>query len=163
MLLCLLIAGYLCGPAPVQVPHPEKAVEATSEIILTETEPMARVHLPANVRSIPVPFLEIPITLISNPREMPFSIFVYLEWTRSTDGPDARQRTLLGNFTVYPPNQPGKFLLRTSKGFERLKRMGANLEADQIFLFLEMKRVDPSKPWAPIRATIGPVRWRSEL
>ena len=94
---------------------------------------------------------------------MGFSIFVYLEWTRPTASPHATQKTLLGKFTAYPADQPGSFLLRASKGFERLKRMGANLGADQTVLFLEMKRVHPNKPWAPIRVTIGPVRWRTEL
>ncbi len=163
MLLSLLVASCLLVPQVVGGSHREKAVDATSELTLTETQPVGRIQLPGNVWAAAVPFLEIPIARISNSEEMGFSILVYLEWTRPTAGPDSAQKIRIGNFTVYPPDRPGSFLLRASECFDKLRQMGANVKTDHLVLLLEMKRVHPNRPWSPIRVTVASVRWRAAL
>jgi hypothetical protein len=158
LVIAALLFSFPGGPC-----QPEKPVEATAELMLTDAQPLGRIQIPSSVRSAPVPFLEIPISRIANPEEMGFSVFVYLEWTRPDSGGRAAEKVLLGNFTPYPADQPGVFMLRASKGFEKLKEMGANLNRDQVVLLLELKRIHPDKPWTSVQVTAAPARWRSEL
>ena len=159
LLLSLLLASCLSFPQAGEACHAEKTVDATAELVLTNMQPVGRILVPAEIRSAPLPYLEIPLSAISNSERMPFSIFASLE--RRHHG--AVQRIVLGNFTPYPADQTGSFMLRAAKGFEKLKEMGPDLEGDQTFLLLEMKRVHADKPWASVRVTIAPVHWRSDL
>jgi hypothetical protein len=159
-LLSLLLAGCLSFPqAAGEACHPQKAVDATAELVLSNMQPIGRIQIPAEIRSTPLPYLEVPVSVISNPERTPFAIFVSLEWRHQ----GTVQTIVLGNFTPYPADQTGSFMLRASKGFEKLREMGPNLDGDPIFLLLEMKRVHASKPWTSVRVTIAPVRWRRDL
>lgn len=157
----ILMAAMLCS-SPTPPCQLEKPVEATTDLTLTDAQPLGRIQIPSSVRASPAPFLEIPISRIANPQEMGFSVFVYLEWTRPNSGRNPAEKVLLGNFAPYPADQPGMFMLRVSKGFEKLKEMGADLSRDQVVLLLELKRLHPDKPWAPVQITVASPRWRTE-
>lgn len=157
MWLNLIVAGCLCC-----LPAQERVVDANSEVTLSETQPVARIQLPANIRAAPAPIVEVPIVSISNAQGMSFSIFAYLEWARSASGSSTRERVLLGNFTVYPPDQAGSYMLRASTAFEKLKAMGADTGRDQVVVLVEMKRTNPKQPWSSVQVVIAPLRWRSE-
>jgi hypothetical protein len=162
MWLHLIVAGCLCCLHAMQAAAPEKAADASSEVTLSETQPVARIQLPASIRAAPAPTLEVPLVRISNPQEMSFSIFASLEWYRPTQGSTGKEKVLLGNFTVYPPDQTGTYMLRASTAFEKLKAMGADLIRDQVVLLLEMKRTNPNKAWSAVLVEIAPLRWRSD-
>lgn len=138
--------------------QPEKPVDATSQLTLTDKQPLSRMQIPPSVRAAPQPYLEIPVSRISNPQATGISIYVYLEWTRA-GGP--AEKIVLGNFAPYPANQAGTFMLSASTGFEKLKQMGASLEQDHVVLLLELKRLHPNRSWTPVQVTIAPVRWQS--
>ena len=162
MWLNLIMAGCLsCSPA-IQVAAPETAADSSRGVTLTETQPEARIQLPSNTRSSPAAVLEVPVVRISNPDKMSFSIFVYLEWCRPGEGPARNEKILVGNFTVFPPDRTGRYTVRTSTGFERLKTMGADLPRDQVVFLLEMKRTNPNKPWSTVVVEIAPLDWRSD-
>ena len=163
MLLSLILAGCLCFPQATEACGSRPVVLATEALVLSEAQPARRVQLPANARSGSLPFLEVPILEISNPEKMGFSIQVYLERTRSTASEGDTERVLLGTFTPYPPDQAGSFLLRASKGFDKLKETRANTAEDRVNLLLEVKRLHPNKPWTPLVVKIAPIRWRAEL
>jgi len=162
MWLNLFLASCMWCLHVMQTAAPGKAVESTSDVTLTEIQPAARIQLPAAIRAAPAPILEIPLVRISNPQEMSFSIFVSLEWSRPAQRAAGKEKILLGNFTVYPPDRPGNYILRASTTFEKLKALGADLGRDQIVVALEMKRTNPNQPWSPVEVEIGPLRWRSD-
>jgi hypothetical protein len=162
MWLHLFLASYMCCLHAMEAAAPGKAVESSSDVTLTEIQPVARIPLPAAIRAAPAPILEIPLARISNPQEMSFSIFVSLEWSRTAQGAARKEKILLGNFTVYPPDRPGNYILRASTTFEKLKALGADLVRDQIVVALEMKRTNPNQPWSPVQVEIGPLRWRTD-
>lgn len=161
MWLNLIVASCLCCLHPIQAAELQKAVDSSSEVTLSEMQPLARIQLPASIRAAPLPILEVPVVKISNPQEMSFSIFASLEWRRYSRGSAGNEKIPLGNFTVYPPDRTGSYMLRASTAFEDLKAMGADLSRDQVFILLEMKRTNPNRPWSAVRVEIGPLRWRS--
>jgi hypothetical protein len=162
MWLNLIVASSLCCLHAIQAAEPEKVEDSTSKVTITNAQPIARIQLPAGIRVAPAPILEIPVVKISNPQEMSFSIFASLEWRRYGQGSTGIEKILLGNFTVYPPDQTGSYMLRSSTAFEKLKAMGADLVRDQVVILLEMKRTNPNKAWSAVVVEIGPLRWRSE-
>jgi hypothetical protein len=162
MWLNLFLAGCMCCPPPMPTAVSGRAVELSSRVTLTETQPVARIQLPTSIRAAPPPVLEIPLVKISNPQEMSFAIFVSVEWSRPAQGGAGKEKVLLGNFTVYPPDRTGNYMLRASTTFEKLKTLGADLSRDQIVVVLEMKRTNPSQPWSRVQVEIGPLRWRSD-
>lgn len=162
MWLNLFVAGCM-GCLPIlQAAAPGKPVESNREVTLTEAQPVARTQLSASAREAPPSILEVPVIKIWTPQKMSFSIFVYLERLPSVPASTAKQRVLLGNFTVFPPDQTGSYMLRSSSGFQKLKATSADLGQGQIVVVVEMKRTNPKQPWSPVRVTIGPLRWRSE-
>lgn len=162
MWLNLIIASCLCCLHTMQAAELEKVVDSTSEVTLTETHPVTRIRLPASIRAAPAPILEVPVLRISNPQEMSFSIFAFLEWSRPAQGPTGNDKILVGNFTIYPPDRTGSYMLRASTAFEKLKGMGADLARDQVVILLEMKRTNPNKAWSAVVVEIAPLRWRSD-
>jgi hypothetical protein len=160
MSLYIAMSAWLfCIPA-VPTCQPEKPVDASSPLTLTDKQPLGRIQIPPSVRAAPQPYLEVPVSRISNPQEAGISIYVYLEWTRA--GSSASEKIPLGNFAPFPANQPGVFMLSTSPAFEKLKQMGASLEQDRLVLLLELKRLNTNQPWAPLQITVAPVRWQSQ-
>lgn len=153
-----MAAWILCIAASTR--QPGKPVDATSQLTLTDKQPLGRMQIPTSVRAAPTPYLEIPVSRISDPQETGISIYVYLEWTRVGGG--APEKIPLGNFAPYPANQPGTFMLSVSPGFEKLKQTGASLEQDHVVLLLELKRLHPNQSWTPVQVTIAPVRWKSQ-
>jgi hypothetical protein len=162
MWLSLIIAGCLCSLHTMQAAELEKVVDPTNEVTLTETHPVARIQLPDSIRAAPPPILEVPVVKIANPQKMSFSIFAFLEWSRPAQGPTGNDKILVGNFTIYPPDQTGSYMLRASTAFDKLKGMGADLARDHVVILLEMKRTNPDKAWSAVQVEIAPLRWRSD-
>lgn len=162
MWLNLIIASCLCCLHTSQAAEMEKVVDPSSEVTLTQMEPVTRIQLPASIRAAPAPILEIPVVKIANPQKMSFSIFAFLEWSPPAQGPTGSDKILVGNFTVYPPDRTGSYMLRASTAFEKLKGMGADLARDQVLIVLEMKRTNPDKAWSSVQVEIAPLRWRSD-
>ena len=160
--LNLIIASILCCVHAMQAAELEKVVDSDSEVTLTETKPVARIQLSASIRAVPAPIMEVSVIKISNPQEMSFSIFVSLEWRRHAQVSIQSEKVLVGNFTVYPPDRTGSYILRASTAFEKLKAMGADLARDEVVILLEMKRTNPDKPWSSVQVEIAPLRWRSD-
>jgi hypothetical protein len=157
-ILSLLIAGDLFPGSAAGADCRPKAASANTEVTLTHTHTKARVQLPAEFAANPTQFLQVPITHIANTAETAFSIFVYLEWPGAKDDSTPRE-VPLGNFTVYPADQPGTYVLRVSDGFRQLRALGVNPGQDQVVVLLEMKRVSEKTPWTSIEVSIAPLRW----
>lgn len=131
-----------------------------SELILSDTNPTGRVPIPAAFWSHPKPFLEVPISRIENASQISFSIFAYVEWASTSLG--APHRTLLGNFTVYPPDRTGTYVLRASEGLRPLVSSGIPPEERRASVLLELKPASPNSRWRSIQVSVAPVRWRDD-
>jgi len=81
------------------------------------------------------------------------SVFVYL----SHAGKKGGERIPVGSFSLYPPDQPGKFMLRASSALSKLGESGA--KSGTVQLILELKRVDQSKPWTAVELAVEPPNW----
>lgn len=131
-------------------------------ITLTNRRPSANVSIPPRILRNPLPILEVPVASVRNEKRTPFAIFVYLAWKHGQPGLSKRQKLLVGNFAVFPPDRPGRYTLRVSNAFRELSKNRKNLERLQLDLQLEIRRVHENRPWTSVEATIGPVRWLRE-
>lgn len=132
----------------------------TPELILTDTKPTARVPIPAAFWNRPKPILEVPISRIENTSQISFSIFVYVEW--ASTNPGSPHKKLLGNFSVYPPDGTGTYVLRASEGLRPLVSSGIPPEERHASVLLELKPTTPNSLWKSIQVSVAPVRWRDD-
>lgn len=155
--LAFAILFFCCtcaGPAKIE----------SSETTTIEEKPVAPLTLtgnrvtgsfrvtPETLASRPVA-VELQISKVLNPAGAPLSVFVYL----SRGGKKAQsdgQRIPIGSFSLYPPDQPGKFMLRASTA---LSKLGPG--RDDVQLVIELKRVDETKPWTNVELTVEPPKW----
>jgi hypothetical protein len=132
----------------------------TPELILSDTKPTARAPIPAAFWNHPKPILEVPISRIENASQLSFSIFVYVEWASTNSG--SPHKTLLGNFSIYPPDRVGIYVLRASEGLRPLLSSGIPPEERHASVLLELKPTSPNSTWRPIQVSVAPVRWRDD-
>lgn len=152
---CLLEVLLLLVPYLGSCEH----ITSGGETTLTLTRPAARVRAPEGVLSKPTSLVEVPIISITNPLQIPFSISVDLEWKQS-DG--TLRRAPLGSFSVYPPDRPGVFALRTAEGFAALKKAESRRARDSVSVLLEMKLASTAKVPEQLQVRVGSLRWRNE-
>jgi len=154
-------ACALVSASPATAPGVPNVVPATDEVILTQNRHTACVEIPAGSRSTLPSLLEVPITRIMNPAQTPVSIFVYLVWPATQTDSTDKQKILLGNFSVFPADRAGTYVVRVSDGFRRLEAMGVHPEQGHVALRLELRRISEAKAWTPIELRIAPLRWRA--
>ncbi len=168
-----LFIAYGCWhPATVeqsQIRNPEqqnselRSVEKkeAESVVLTNNDTTASFHLARQISSNPPPVLELSVTKVVNPAQTPVEIFVYLEAVGNARqrGP---QKILVGNFSLYPPDQPGTFSFRASNAFKESQARWGTAELTQTSLTLEIKRINETRPWTPLKITISAPRWKNE-
>lgn len=158
LMIGVIVAGLLaCGAGTS-----ERPTGKGKGITLTNRRPTANLSISPGVLRHPLPILEVPVTSVHNESRTPFAISVYLEWKEGQHGSGKQARLLVGSFVLFPPDHPGRYVLRVSKAFGELVKQGKNLEQLQPGLQFELRRVREKEPWTPIKATIGPVRWLEE-
>ena len=116
-------------------------------VTLTSSKPKAMCTVPVALIARPPRLVEIPVTKIENQAGQSFSIYLYVSTPKT-------ESELIGNVTVFPPNQTGVFVMRTQAAFERLaaSRLPARLT-------LEIRRTLESRPWQSMSVSVGPLRW----
>ena len=112
--------------------------------------------------------LSIPITEIDNAAHIPFSIFVYLSATpeqiNKTDDALTPERWLLGNFSIYPPDQTGVYVFGVEDVFADLENVMARTarapdESMALALDFELELIDMVDGATPLEVEIAPVEW----
>lgn len=155
-------SGANCGSAKVQSPKSsEKAPEMTPDqrsLKLTNEHTSGAFPIGSDLLSNIPEVLEVSIAKVNNPDRTPVDIFVYLSQTPKQGERDP-DRILLGNFSLYPPDRPGKFLMKASPAFRKLVDSKGTNAADVQLLF-EMKRLDEKRPWTAVEVTVGLPQWR---
>ncbi|HUS12525.1 MAG TPA: hypothetical protein VMZ30_18800 [Pyrinomonadaceae bacterium] len=133
--------------------------EASPVITLTNDQPQNSLPIKAGELTNNAEVLEVAITKVTNPRMTPLSISVYL--SDSEEEKSEPKRHLIGNFSLYPPDQPGKFLLSAAPALRAVSRSDASDKERDLRLVFEMKRIDESRPWTSVEVTIAEPTWRA--
>jgi hypothetical protein len=162
MIWALCFVGTDCGSAKVQSPQsPQtKTDESTVSpvVTLTDKHPSSSSPVPASVPAGDSKVLEVVVTKVVNPNMTPVTIFVYLSDSKK-DKPEPEQNPI-GNFSLYPADRPGKFLLNAAPAINRASGSAATSKSEMRLVF-EMKRIHENKAWTSIEVTIGPPKWRA--
>jgi hypothetical protein len=163
MMWALAFAGTDCGSA--NAPRPQLREAKTEEspapaaaIVLTDKQPKSSLSLAADVLTGDAEILEVAITKVVNPGMTPVSIFVYLSNTEKGKAED--EPNLVGNFSLYPPDRTGKFLLSAAPALRNISAAGKTANPENVRLIFEMKRLDEARAWTPVELSIAPPKWR---
>jgi hypothetical protein len=154
--LCFSVAN--CGSAKVQSPqHVEKpaATPTPPMITLTNENPNGGFAIETNTIPPTADVLEIPITKVVNPSQIPLSVYVYLNGNQEKSEREVK-RIPVGSFSIYPPDRPGKFLLSPPQSLPKL------VPSAELQMTFVLKRVDESKPWSRVEVEVGRPTWRSD-
>ena len=82
-------------------------------------------------------------------------IFVYLQRNEK----EASKRVLVGNFSLYPPDEPAGFRLSTTDSFRKLGDV-AGSEGSNATLMIDMRRMHQTDRWNSLQVTIAPPEWQ---
>ena len=158
----LCFSGTNCGPAKVQSPQTQESKTekqpASASVTLTSEHESDSFVVAANVLSSDAEVLEVPITKVVNPSRTPVAFFVYL--SNRADGKVEPEKFLIGNFSLYPADRAGLFLLNPKSAIGKLSEKRQSNNADTRLVF-EMKRVDETRQWTPVEVTIETPKWRA--
>jgi hypothetical protein len=131
------------------------AEEARQLVILTARQTTASFAVLPDVLAHRPATLFISIPKVVNPDKSPFQIFVYLERNEK----DTSKRVLVGNFSPYPPDEPGGFRLSTTDSFRKLGDV-AGSEGSNPKLVIDMRRMHQTDRWNSLQVTIAPPEWQ---
>jgi len=159
MIWALCFVGADCGSATIQSPGSSnlktEALPASPVLKLTNDKPKNSLPIKANELASDVEVLEVTITKVTNPSMTPLSIFVYL--SDSEKGKSESKEHLVGNFSLYPPDQPGKFLLSAAPTLRKVQLS----DGHDVRLVFELKRIHETSAWTPVEVTIAQPTWRA--
>lgn len=159
----LCFGGANCGSAKVQGPQSRavKTEEPSASVAarLTAEQPRSSLPVATDVLTSGAEVLEVTITKVVNPALTPITIYVFL--TDTEKGTTEPRQIPVGNFSLYPPDQPGKFLLDAAAALGKVSLSGATAKGHDVRLVFEMKRIDETRPWTPVEVTIAEPKWRA--
>jgi hypothetical protein len=164
----LCFSGANCGSTKVQGPQtraPKTAVSpapATSPAMvaaatLTGEHPVGSVPIAAAMLKSGADVLEVAVTKVVNPSQTSVSVLVSFQVGEKAE---ARQISI-GSFSLYPPDQPGKFLLNAKTALREGAVADAIAKGQAVRLVFEMKRTHESKAWTAVELTIAEPTWRA--
>jgi len=160
MIWALCFVGADCGSATIQSPRSSQLkTEASPVLTLTNDQPQNSLPIKAGELANDAEVLEVAITKVINPGMIPLAIFVYL--SDSEKGKSEPKQHPVGNFSLYPPDQPGKFLLSAAPALRAVSRSDASDKERDLRLVFEMKNVDENRPWTSVEVTIAQPTWRA--
>lgn len=160
MIWTMGFAGTDCGSAKAPGPQSrEVAIDesAAPPVVLTDRQPQASWGVALGKLASDTEVLEVAITRVANPELTPVEVYVYL--ANGEKGKPEATRHLVGNFSLYPPDQPGNFLLDAAPSLRKVSAAVATSKIDNVRLEFEMKRVNEAKAWTPVELIIGQPKW----
>jgi hypothetical protein len=156
----LLFCGFRAGGQSAE--SRDQGETKPTPVTLTNDRPTGFFPLDAETLAHAPPILALTITKVVNPGEAGLGISVYL-WYRAVAAPGGeREKILIGNFSLYPPDHRAGFLLRASEAFRKLQEAGGVSKVSEVRLLIEMKRIHEKTPWTPVELVVAPPEWREE-
>jgi hypothetical protein len=138
----------------------ETARKPPPPLTLTSDRPTGSFPVSPQTLAAAPRILSVSISEVSNPEKTPFEVLVY--FSPQAAAHVEPRKILIGNFSLYPPDQPAGFLLSTSQSFQKLQAEGPLAKSTSVRLLIEIKRLHENKPWTPLAITIPPPRWRDD-
>lgn len=151
LITMLLLA---CGAGrPTSAPS-ASAQQKADALRLTSAQPLLRISVPGDVARDRPAVLEVLLEAIDNPKSLGFNVAAYLE----TPG---RERVAIGTFAAFPVDQPGRFRLRASDAFDKLRASQFDPAKDKLDLLLELQAAAEAG-LQDVAVDVGEIRWSRE-
>jgi hypothetical protein len=154
LLFCLAGQGFAIGDLQ------ETTRKRTPTLTLTNDRPTGSFPVAPETLGAAPGVVSVSISEVSNPEKTPFEVLVY--FSTQTSAHAEPRKILIGNFSLYPPDQPAGFLLSTSQAFRELQAEGPLTKSASTRLLVEIKRIHENKPWTPLAITIPLPKWRDD-
>lgn len=131
---------------------------SVDSVTLTNEQPTGSFLLPRDLLKTPPAVLEVSLTKVVNPAARPINIFVYFSPAKKSES--ASRKIEVGNFSLYPADRPGKFMLDPATAFRKLaETKDATSREWRIVFELERQAAEGS---SQIEVTIAAPNWKSE-
>ena len=153
----LPFVGASCGSPNVQSTQQSETrpVSTAKDVVTLTTEhPTGSFKLDPGVLNRSPEVLQVSVTKVTNPAASPVDIFVYVASASETNKP-AAERVLVGTFSLYPADRPGKFMLGPAEAFRKFSE--TRKSSDDVRLVFEMKL--PAENKSPVEVTIESPNW----
>ena len=154
--------GASCGSngmqqsQPVTVQTSPTPIQAAA-VTLTTQHPEGSFQLEGALLNNPPEVLEVSVTKVVNSGATPVNIFVYLASGAETQEPEA-EKISVGNFSLYPVDRPGKFMLDPAPAFRKFSE--SKKSAEKLRLVFEMQLGTDKKPPQPVEVTVAGPNWK---
>ena len=150
----LPFVGASCGAPSVQSTQQSETrpVSTAKEVVtLTAEHPTGSFKLEAELLSRSPEVLQVSVTKVTNPGASPVDFFVYVASVKES----AAEKVLVGTFSLYPADRPGKFMLGPAEAFRKFSE--TRKSSEEVRLVFEMKL--PAENKSPVEVTIESPNW----
>lgn len=154
LLWSLPFVGASCGSPSVQsTQQSESRTAATAKdvVTLTTEHPTGSFKLEPGMLNRAPEVLQVSVTKVTNPAASGVDIFVYVASAREP----ASERVLVGTFSLYPADRPGKFMLGPAEAFRKFSE--TRKSSEDVRLVFELKL--PAENKSPVEVTIESPNW----
>ena len=135
------------------------AVVQQVDVMLADRAPVAYVTIPGEVAQAGAALVRVVVTQIQNPAAVPVDVMVSLCWmqrhSRSCQGP-------IGSLSLFPPDQPGTFVLRLPREVLRETTGGQHEGRQELALEFRLDFPQRDRTSTPVTLTIGRLLWVQE-
>ncbi|HEY3580583.1 MAG TPA: hypothetical protein VGK82_08565 [Pyrinomonadaceae bacterium] len=156
--------GMSCGSANVQNTAPAKPVStskpAGETVTLTNDHPIASFVVKPDVLKNSPSILEVAVIKVVNPAAKAVTILVHLS-PANDKGELSNARINVGNFSLYPVDRPGKFMLDAADALRTAAETRMPPDAKGWRLVFELER-QAEQTSAPLEVTIASPNWKSD-
>ena len=154
LLWSLPFVGASCGSPNIQSTQQSETrpVSAAKEVVtLTNEHPTGSFKLDPGLLNRAPETLQVSVTKVTNPAASAIDIFVYV----ASASEPASEKVLVGTFSLYPADRPGKFMLGASEAFRKFSE--TKKTSEDVRLQFEMKL--PAESKSPVEVTIESPNW----
>ena len=132
-------------------------------VVLSTTQPQARLPLNQQILERMPPALEIPVARVENEARAGFVIHVAIAWSQDNSGGDSMALASIGSLSLFPPDTPGRFTLRSSEAFDELRIAVREFEDYHAWLFFELLPIAEDRPLPEVEVELEPALWLCQL
>jgi len=154
LLWSLPFVGAGCGSPNVQSTQQAETrpVSTAKDVVTLTTErPTASFKLEPGLLNRAPEVLQVSVTKVTNPAASAVDIFVYV----ASASEPAAEKVLVGTFSLYPADRPGKFMLGPAEAFRKFSE--TRKSSEDVRLVFEMKL--PAEKKSPVEVTIESPSW----
>jgi len=160
----LPLFGMSCGSVKVQNTAPAKPVSPSTPsgetVTLTNDRPAASFVVQPDVLKNAPAALEVSVTKVVNPAAKAITVLVHLS-PANEKGELSKARIGVGNFSLYPVDRPGKFMLDAADALRTAAETRMPPDAKEWRVVFELER-QAEQASTPVEVTIAAPNWKSD-